>query len=176
MSEIADTTPAPVLPLAPQLASAPRRAVARDFDADRRHWAPEDRTFLLGGEEFTARENVRPEVLALYEDRVRGDRTLGDIIAVSDECILLMIEGGDAVDREGQPVPGSARARYLELRAREEDPIDLDTLAKITEWMFEVYAVRPTQPAAASSNGAGNTGTSSTVSSSPPAVAAVQMG
>lgn len=170
---------------------------ARDFDQqrlERRHsWSQEARTFVLGGHTFVGRASVRPEVLAEYHDRVQADEAgLSHVIAATDDALLAMIEGGNDVQEqpgppvpdplnEGAlvpgppvlvPIPDSPRARYLALRARTDDPIDLDILAEIVKWLVEVQGGRPTQPSADSLNGHASTGTSSTDTSSPPPVLA----
>lgn len=140
----------------------------KDFDSERRRWAAEDRTFKLGGETFVARETVMPETLALYEDRLdsEGGQSLRNLIETTDVVLLLMIEGGDDLSETG------AGGRYQRVRANDDDPVDLDTLAKVVEWIFEVHANRPTSPPGDSLSGPGGTGTTSTGISSTPALAA----
>lgn len=142
----------------------------KSFDDDLRTWAVEDRTFVLGGETFVARTEIRPEVLADFEDETirvpEDERSLKRVLAANDKALLGMIEGGDEVDGDGAPAEGSARAKYLALRARTEDPVGLDRIAKVTEWLFEQHTNRPTGPSSPSGPGRDGTGTTSTGTSS----------
>jgi hypothetical protein len=136
----------------------------RNFDLERRTWDVGERTFVLGGETFVAKENVRPEVLAQYEDVMSEDgRTLTEFIKATDDTLLAMIEDPD----------GDRAAAYLALREREDTPVTLNQLGDLVRWLFEQYTARPTSPPSPSSNGVGGTGTNSTATSSTPATAAV---
>jgi hypothetical protein len=142
----------------------------KTFDDDRRSWSVEDRTFVLGGETFVARAEIRPEVLADFEDETirvpEEERSLKLVLAANDKAFLAMVEGGDDLSA------GSARERYLALRQRIDEPLDLDRIAAATAWLFERHSGRPTVPSLPSGDGRGGTGTTSTGTSSPPEVEA----
>lgn len=181
--------------------------MTKNFDADRRSWSEESRTFTLGGETFVGRENIRPDVIADFEDvTVRRDggasgSTLRELIAATDRAILAMIEGGDLVELVPGPEvpdpawvfdeenpdavppmvpgpeveiakPGSARFRYLGLRADPAGTINLDQLTDVARWLVENHTNRPTEPSSPSGNGHGGTGTTLTATSSSPGVPA----
>lgn len=139
----------------------------KDFDAERRSWSVADRTFILGGETFVARERLRPETLAEFEAETvllpDEERTLHRLLAATDQAFLAMVEGGD------DESAGSARTRYLALRADPEAPVDLDLLGEVTRWLFEQHTGRPTEPSSPSGTGRDGTSTTSTGTSSPQA-------
>lgn len=141
--------------------------MARDFDSERRTWNQDERTFTIGGETFVGRENIRPDVIADFEDVTvnsgTGERaSLRELIAATDRAILEMIEGGD------DEADGSARTRYLALRADPSGLVSLDQLSGVAQWLVEQHTNRPTEPSPSSGNGRDGTGTTSTVTSSPP--------
>lgn len=150
--------------------------MSRDFDAERRSWNVDDRTFVLGGRTFVARENIRPDVIADFEDvtvaRNGTDVSLRDLVAATDRAILEMLEGGDAVGGDGEPVPDSPRAWYLQLRADPSGLVNLDQLSGVAKWLVEQHTNRPTVPSPPSGNGRDGTGTTSTAISSSPVAAA----
>lgn len=130
-----------------------------DLDLKREERSQRDRTFQIGGEHFVMRVGVRPEVLAAYDD-LTEESTAVDGINVMDEVILSHIE-----DING------AHDRWRELRTRDDDPVTVDDLAALVEWLLAEQTGRPTQRPSASGRGPENppTGTPSTVVSSPPA-------
>lgn len=171
----------------------------KNFDEERRAWSQEGRTFQLGGAVFVAREHIRPEVLAAFEDATtrKEGRTLAELIQASDNAFLTMIEGGEDVQgqavpaipdpnwtpAEGQteadrptiqpppllvPVPDSARARYLAVRADPAGLIEFDQLAAVMRWLMEANTDRPTEPSPPSGGSPATTSTTSTATSSPP--------
>lgn len=67
-------------------------------------------------------------------------------------------------------LPESAE-RFIKRLSDPVHPIDHSQITEVMRWLFEEYGLRPTPPDSASSTGSGNPdgGTSSTVSTSPPA-------
>lgn len=127
----------------------------KDFDPDRqaRQQDEETRTFKLGGETFVLRAAIRPDVLAGYDD-LDDDTTTAETLRILDDLILSLIEkdGGGA----------KAQDRYLALRKREDDPIELTDILDVVNWCVEVYTARPTGKPSDSVTGRNGTGTPST--------------
>lgn len=117
-----------------------------------------DRDFILGGEQFTMKASVRPEALVRYESLEESDN-IETTMAIIDDLIIAFLEPGSG---------GEAHNRYRTLRERESDPISVEDLQELVEWMMEVYSARPTVPPGDSSESPGTTGTSSTDDSSSP--------
>lgn len=131
----------------------------KDFDQDRGEPLNEDeRTFRLRGQVFTLKPRVRPEVL-IPASLVTTASSIGEDVANIDEMLKAFLNGDDA-------------ARYEELRAREDDPIEYRELLAIVRWAVEVSTGRPTEQPAPSGSGAGESGTGSTAASSLRAVEA----
>lgn len=131
----------------------------KNFDQQRaaRAQTADDRTFLIGGEQFICRAGIRPEVLTPYED-LDGSQSASETLVIIDEMVVSCIESYD--DAEG---------RYRRLRAREDDPVTLDDLTEIAKWLLEtVTGKSPTKSPADSSQRRGETGTPSTENSSSP--------
>lgn len=158
----------------------------------------EDRTFVIGGETFVARDRFRPDVIAPIEQLadpvfdpttcrcshrlhehpsgpctavgctcpkfnealVEAGATLADQLAAFDSAIVGILEG-DGPDR------------WRELRARDDDPIELSDMMEVIRYATSREAARPTGPPGGSSSTPSEPGTSSTdVSSSPDSQAA----
>jgi hypothetical protein len=142
----------------------PKEETVKDFDAERHaHMLTADaRTFTIGGETFTYRASVRPEVLFEIAE-LDTDRPTGEVFAVMDRMIVNMLEPGES---------GDAGERWFALRQRDDDPITIDDLNALVEWLVEAQAGRPTQPPSSSSPSQEANGTPSTASSSSAAAAA----
>jgi hypothetical protein len=135
----------------------------KNFDIERakRNRTREERTFQIGGEVFTLKNRVRPEALAGFDDLTK-DSTVGETMAAWDEMFLTMVEPED-----------DAAGRYARLRTDDADPLGLDDLQELVEWMLEeVGGNRPTTPSSASTPTPAGTGTPSTGVSSLPVAAA----
>lgn len=125
--------------------------VDRVFGADR------PKAFEVLGEVFHLRA-VRPEAWAdslrrAEEAETGADTKLDDLFGIRDERILLSI------------VPDE-HDRWRELRARDDEPLQLRDLNEIMSWLTEVHTGRPTLSAEASSAGPGSSGASSRAGSS----------
>lgn len=131
----------------------------KNFDEAREARAKEDRSFQLGGEVFTRKVGIRPEVLSPYEN-LSDDTPATEALATIDMIVLDMIEDGG----EGQ----DACVRYKALRAREDDPVTLGDLTDLVEWLVESATSRPTSRQSGSMRGPAATGTISTEGSSSP--------
>lgn len=129
----------------------------KNFDESRKHdHVPvEDRTFVIGGEVFVAKEDVHPSVLTAF-DRLE-DANVETTLAVIDETILSMVEPTD-----------NAAERYRAVRARTDDPIKLDVMVELARWLVEMQTGRPTGQPSASAPGPTRTGAVSTVGSYSP--------
>jgi hypothetical protein len=133
-----------------------------DFDEARLARYEEDRKFKLGGEIFTHRPAVRPELMAAYED-LGTTATAHEALQVLDDLIVAWIDPTDDPD---------AVERYHALRAREEDPIGGSDLSQLVSWLYRQSTRRPTSAPTSSEDGRVTTGTNSTDgSSAEPAVA-----
>ncbi len=150
----------------------------KNFDDARRLRAKrpvEDRTFMLGGQEFVVRARVRPEVLTpmdTIQDAVRGPNgevvqrgtPIGQDIAVMDDVLVSLIEDTD-----------DAHARYRALRADEDDPIEIEDIRDVLMWAIGLVTGRdgedgrdPTGSASGSTPSAARTATRSMDGSSSP--------
>lgn len=129
----------------------------KNFDATRKHKniPVEDRIFVIGGQEFVAKEEVHPSVLVAF-DRL-DDANVGTTLDVIDDTILAMI------DASNDP---SAPERYREVRANLDDPITLETMVELARWLVEIQTGRPTGPTSVSEPGRTPTGGPSTGGSS----------
>lgn len=102
----------------------------RNFDEERRPVArPEDRSFIIAGQQFTVRERVRPEVLSRVDD-LSTDKSGTENIRTSDQIIIDCLLPEDA-------------ARWHEARADETNIIEIDDMQRIANWALEVLTDRP---------------------------------
>lgn len=133
-----------------------------DFDEERLVKYQEDRKFKLGGEEFTHRPTVRPELMAEWED-ITNETTAKEALVLTDRLILAWL------DTDADP---TAVKRFKALRERETDPIGGGDLSKLVTWLYRQSTRRPTTTPEPSSAGSGSTGTTVTgISSTEPAAA-----
>lgn len=132
----------------------------KNFDEQRALRLKADRGFQIGGEQFVRRASVRPEAVEPWE-RVGSDPDLTskDVLGAMDETIINLIEPG---------TKGEAHRRWVKLRGREADAINLGDLIDLVTWLIEEQAQRPTLPSSNSSPEPGTTGTPSTDGSSSP--------
>ena len=99
----------------------------KDFDEGR--IAPaSDRTFRIGGETFVRKATVRPEAL-LGWDGITPESKSTETLKVVDQLIS---------DFVTEP------AKWRELRQREEDPVSLQDMMKIVEWLIAGVTGFPT--------------------------------
>jgi hypothetical protein len=127
-----------------------------DFDIDREARWQADRQFKLGGEVFTHRPGVRPELMAEWEG-IDANTSAVDALAITDRLIKAWIDTTDDPD---------AVKRFEVLRQREEDPISGGDLSTLIFWLYRQSTRRPTEPSTSSDNGHGTTGAPSTATSS----------
>lgn len=109
-----------------------------------------ERTFVVRGETFTWRD-VRPEILTAFapseseEDEAKkeeGDNS--SIWKTLDEQICLFLVPEDV-------------ERWMNLRAREDNPVTIVQLNAILEWLVAEQTERPTQTPSPSGSGRGKT-------------------
>lgn len=117
----------------------------RDFDTERAPEAGSDprvaATFTIGGQTFSIRRKVRPEVFGSYEG-MSGDENAHETTAIMDALML------------GCLIPEDCD-RWLEAR-RSEDPaaaIDFSDLVGVVPWVIEKVLSRPLAAASSSSPG-----------------------
>lgn len=128
----------------------------KDFDANRktRRRSVEERTFKLADEVFVLKGAVHPETLETY-DAITEETGIGETMRIVDELILAMIESND--DSEG---------RYRMIRANTDDPVTIEDLQELVQWMVETQTARPTGQPGDSSPGRSRIEMTSTDSSS----------
>lgn len=127
----------------------------KDFDARRKERAERDRGFTLGGETFVMKSGVRPEVLAAYES-IDASATPEDKLAQMDGMVL------DFLEEE----KGEAEKRWRKIRAIEDNPVTLQDIQDVIEWLIEAQTGRPTGQPSGSTAGPGATVTPLTGESS----------
>lgn len=132
----------------------------KNFDDDRKlvPFDEEERRFVLGGETFTVKPRVRPEVLIPWA-KVTTESSMEDDVANVDATLKGLLEP-ESLDR------------FEQLRARETDPVAYLDLVAVLRWAVEVTAGRPTKQPSNSGSGDGKNGTDSTAGQSLRAVEA----
>lgn len=116
-----------------------------DFDAARREAVNEPVAFQLRGERFECLARCPAgDLFALAGRGLSG-------VACRD-FISSVLDDGD-LERFGKVLTNKA------------DPVDLDDLVTITEWLVEVYTGRPTKPSTGSPGGRPRTGRTSKAAS-----------
>lgn len=133
----------------------------KNFDELRVHRSERDRSFQIGGETFTYRPSVAPEVMASWNEAVTGEVALGERewLKLYDATILGLLESGQEEKWAAVRAPGVAL------------PINLADLSTLMEWLLAEQSGRPTERPSDSTQTDGPTGTESTDTSSPPLVA-----
>ena len=113
------------------------------------------KSFIIGGEKFEVRKGMRPEALAEFEDAQEKATAFSAKLAVIDAFI-------------GKQLEGDGAERWLKLRevGDDDDPLTMDDITAVVEFITEADTDRPTLPPESSSNGHGTTGTTSTDASS----------
>ena len=106
----------------------------KDFDAERRRRIALDRTFKIGGEEFHRVAGCRPETLLAWSELTGDDGAApadgARAITLIDRLCFDLI---DADDRE----------RWVALRAREDDPVTIEDLRDVLNWLVSAVMGRP---------------------------------
>lgn len=131
----------------------------KDFDERRRERAARDRGFTLGGEQFVMKPGVRPEILVAYEG-IPPEATPEQKIGVLDGVIIGFLED-----------EAEATVRWTRARAIEDNPVTLQDMQDLIEWLIEQQTGRPTGQPSVSSPGGGGTVTPLTAASSSPVAA-----
>lgn len=126
----------------------------KNFDSDWEEREAEDnRTFQIRGETFVRRVSVRPEVLFSFE--IPAGTEDAEALRLNDARILSFIEDRD-----------DAHARYVALRAQDENPLGLRELRELSQWLLAEITGRPTEAPSASPSGRDQSGTGSKEGSS----------
>jgi hypothetical protein len=133
----------------------------KDFDKERSASLKpvEDRQCVIGGETFTIRAKVRPEVLAPYLGMIGGlaaDMSENEAIELLDTLMTNLV------------VPGEAE-KWTRVResADPEQALNVADMTSVIQWAIEVATGRPTEPSSPSADGSATTvtGTPSTAAS-----------
>lgn len=127
----------------------------KNFDIGReaRKKTEDERTFILGGETFVAKDGVHPSALAAYDAITEAAGVMATLATV-DDLILAMIEDRD-----------NAHARYRVIRDNTENVISVEDLLELVKWLVELQTGRPTGQPGDSSLGPPSTATPLTVAS-----------
>jgi len=108
----------------------------------------ENMTFTIRGETFALRD-VRPEVIAAWEDEANSDTAAEGLVGLDAKIQTLLASDED-------------RTRWQTLRTREDDPVTLRQLKALVDWIVEVQSDRPTEPPSPSAGGRGRREATST--------------
>lgn len=113
---------------------------------------PERRvTFKVGSYEYEA---VAAVPLGLAFDMARISRTFGGDDSEAKLNSLWQFFDAALIGDGGQQIQKQAYDKT--------DPLDMNQLMNIMQWLLEVYGLRPTEPSSISSTGSRESGTSST--------------
>lgn len=134
----------------------------KDFDAARREREKRDRSFTIGGQEFTRKVGLRPEELLLWNEATSGEKvpTEKEWIDVYDETVLAMLEPGQ-------------EDKWTQVRADQANPLTVHDLLELIKWLLTELSGRPTGQPSDSSDGLDSTETTSTGGSDSRALTAV---
>ena len=127
----------------------------KDFDEARAERQARDRSFRIGGKEFTYRPAVAPEAILRWSQMTGGEvpeLTEEQAIEIFDETVLAFLEVGQDGNWRAVRDPNA------------ENPLNISDLRELVSWLFEEQTGRPTgQPSDSSpGSGSGGTGTPST--------------
>lgn len=119
----------------------------KDFDQERQARVNRERTFRIGGEEFTYRPAVSPEALLPYNTAITGDSRPSEAewIELYDETIRALLDPGQ-------------EEKWATVRNPDvENPISIQDLSGLLQWLLEEQVGRPTgQPSDSSTSSDGN--------------------
>jgi hypothetical protein len=127
-----------------------------DFDIDRQYRHEGDRQFKLGGEVFTHRGGIRPEVQQQWEE-MPAETPGSEALKITDALIVAWL------DTDADP---TGPERFRKLRERESDPITGRDINNLIVWLYTQSTRRPTEPLSSSEDGRGETTPTSTATSS----------
>lgn len=133
----------------------------RDFDEIRREREQRDRSFRIGGEEFTYKASVAPEVLVRWNSAATAELELTETewLELFDETTLAILDPGQ-------------QEKWERVRAVGGDhPLNIGDMRAVIQFLIEEATGRPTGPPAGSSPGGDSTETGSRGESSSPAEA-----
>lgn len=118
----------------------------KDFDAARRERQNEPLSFTLAGEQFTCLP-ILPWVT--MENLIRPYQEQGEMGVVLQIGPLME---ACLIDEDVE--------RFHAILTRKDDPIDLETVTAIVEWLLESYTGRPTERFSSLPGGQSTTGAS----------------
>lgn len=106
----------------------------KNFDIGRqaRLKTEDERSFVLGGETFVAKQAIHPSALAAYDAISQADGVAATLDTV-DDLVLTMIEDTD-----------NAAGRYRAVRDNTADVITIEDLLDLVRWLVELQTGRPT--------------------------------
>jgi len=127
----------------------------KDFDIIRAERVNPDRSFRIGGEEFTFAAVVSASVAASYEDIVTDPkRSSSEALEAMDDFVLSMI-------------PPEQHPKWKAIRNRTgDDALSTDDIVEVLRHITEVTSGRPTVQSGDSSGQQSKPGTASKVASS----------
>jgi hypothetical protein len=128
----------------------------KDFDEARRERESYDRSFVIGGTQFTRRIAVAPERVLNWNKAGAGELELDEQgwLDLYDETVLALLEPGQ-------------EDKWAAVRSPDlEHPLTGTDLTNLIRWLFTEMAGRPTGRSSDSSPGPNGTATTSTDDSS----------
>lgn len=134
----------------------------KDFDAIRAERQQRDgQTFKLAGQQFTLKPDMPARAISDYADLDTYTVENGQIPPGTFDTLARCI---------GSTLVTADQERWHDLLAQElENPITLEDMLAVANFMVEVTAHRPTKPLSSSGDTAGNDGRKSTDDSGSPA-------
>lgn len=134
----------------------------KDFDAARKQRETTERSFTIGGQEFTYRAAVAPEALIDWNEAATGAKKLTERewLELFDATIVLILDEGQEETWKTVRNP------------RAEHPLNLEDIREVLAWLIEQATGRPTGEPSGSSSGSSTTETESKDESSSPAAPA----
>jgi hypothetical protein len=112
-----------------------------NFDEKRNERMSRTRQFTIGGETFSYRPGVEPEILADWMD-VGADTPEQEAIQIADRTIVAFLDAGQ-----------ENRWRSLRKPGALDNPITSGDLLTLLRWLISEQGGRPTEPSRSSSNG-----------------------
>lgn len=123
----------------------------KNFDEARKEREQRDRSFQIGGEDFTYRPAVAPEAILRWSQMTGGEMadelTEEQALAIFDETVVAFLEPGQEEQWAKVRDPEAAH------------PLNISDLRELVSWLFEEQTGRPTEPPSDSSDGPESPGT-----------------
>jgi hypothetical protein len=104
-----------------------------------------DRTFVLGGETFVIRPRVPANVMTQLDVIGGGDVSPGQVLNIVSSVVTDMVEP-----------PGGDTWQQLVARGADEDPLTLQDVVEVVQWLIENETSIPTSEPSPSGDGSAN--------------------